>query len=102
MYRLIKRTSYWWLQFTLGAIPFLLVAMIVVPIFIAPLFNDYVDLENKELRLYKMDLDKVKIDKLIKDFFSAFTNKGKNPNLKILYEICIDEVVIIKNTTPAE
>lgn len=54
--------------------------------------------ENKESRLYKMDLDKVKIDRLIKGFFSAFTNKGKKPNLKFLYETCIDEVVIIKNT----
>jgi len=54
--------------------------------------------ENDELRLYIMDLDKVKIDKLIKILYSAFTNKGIKPNLKFLHETCIDEVVIIKNT----
>lgn len=50
LYWLIQKTKYWWLQFTLGAIPFIIILMIVVPIFIAPLFNDYVDLENKELK----------------------------------------------------
>ena len=54
--------------------------------------------EDDELRLYKVDLDKVKIDKLVKKFFRAFTNKGKKPKLKFLHETCIDEIVIIKNT----
>ncbi len=45
-----------------------------------------------------MDIDKVKIDKLVKEFYSAFTNKGKKPNLNFVYETCIDEAVIIKNT----
>ncbi len=50
LYMLIKKTKYWWLQFTIGAIPFMIIVMVVFPIFIAPLFNDYVDLENKELK----------------------------------------------------
>lgn len=50
LYMLIKKTKYWWLQFTIGAIPFMIIIMVVFPIFIAPLFNDYVDLENKELK----------------------------------------------------
>jgi RimJ/RimL family protein N-acetyltransferase len=54
--------------------------------------------ENEELNLYKMDLDKVRIDKLIKYFFRAFTNKGQKPNLKLLHETCIEETVFIKNT----
>lgn len=53
---------------------------------------------NEEVRLFKVDLDKVKIDKLVKDFFSVFTNKDANPNLELLYKICIDGTIIIKNT----
>ncbi len=45
-----------------------------------------------------MELDKVKIDNLVKDFFNSFTNKDKKPDLNVLYDTCIDEVVIIKNT----
>lgn len=45
-----------------------------------------------------MDLDKIKIDKLIKEFYSTFSNKDKEPNLKLLYETCIDKAIIIKNT----
>jgi len=48
-----------------------------------------------------MDLDKQNIDRLTKAFFSAFTNKGKQPELKVLYDICIAEAVIIKNTEGA-
>jgi RimJ/RimL family protein N-acetyltransferase len=54
--------------------------------------------ENQELSLYKLDLDKLKIDQLVKDFFRAFTNKNKKLNLKLLHETCIAEIVIIKNT----
>lgn len=48
-----------------------------------------------------MDSDKVEIDKLTATFFSAFTNKGRKPELKLLYDICIAEAVIIKNTEGA-
>lgn len=54
--------------------------------------------KNNEFCLYKLDLDKLKIDDLVKDFLKAFTNKNKKPELKLLYKTCIDEVVIIKNT----
>ena len=54
--------------------------------------------DNNNLSLYKLDLDKVKIDNLVNDFYSAFTNKDKNPNLRILHKTCINEVIIIKNT----
>ncbi len=50
LYRLIKKTSFWWLQFTLGAIPFMIIMMVIGPIFISPLFNDFNELENKELK----------------------------------------------------
>lgn len=53
---------------------------------------------DKKLNLYKVDLDKVRIDKLTKDFYSAFTNKEVNPSFKLLHKACIDEVIIIKNT----
>lgn len=58
------------------------------------------DVQNNEnkLSLFKIDLDKIKIDQLINSFFSAFTNKNTIPNLKLLHTTCIKEVSIIKNT----
>lgn len=54
---------------------------------------------NKDkLSLFKIDLDKVKIDQLVKTFLSAFTNKNTKPNFRILRKVCIDEIIIIKNT----
>lgn len=58
------------------------------------------DIQNNKdkLSLFKIDLDKIKINQLVKAFFSAFTNKSVKPNFKILNKVCIDEVIIIKNT----
>ncbi|HDL02024.1 MAG TPA: M48 family peptidase [candidate division Zixibacteria bacterium] len=50
LYKLIKKTKYWWLQFTLGAIPFMIIMMVIAPIFISPLFNKFIDLQDKELK----------------------------------------------------
>ncbi len=50
LYKLIKATKYWWLKFTIGAIPFIVIMIVLAPIFISPLFNDFIDLENKELK----------------------------------------------------
>ncbi|MEM7298409.1 MAG: GNAT family N-acetyltransferase [Bacteroidota bacterium] len=48
--------------------------------------------------IYGIDLDQLKIDRLIKKFFSAFTNKNTSPNLDLIYETCLAEAIIIKNT----
>ncbi len=50
IYKLIRKTKYWWLQFTLGAVPFIILMMVIAPIFISPLYNDFIDIENQELR----------------------------------------------------
>jgi hypothetical protein len=42
--------------------------------------------------------DKNEIDQLIKLFFSSFTNKGKSSNVELLKQLCIDKVIISKNT----
>lgn len=48
--------------------------------------------------LYKLGLDKLKIDRVIKKFFSAFTNKGIKPKLNLIRETCMTQTIIIKNT----
>ena len=50
IYWLIDIAKRWWLLFSLGSIPFLVLVMIIVPIYIMPLYNDFVPLENEQLR----------------------------------------------------
>ncbi len=53
---------------------------------------------DQESNLYKLDLEKLKIDRLVKKFFSSFTNKNSKPQLHILHQTCLDQVTIVKNT----
>ncbi len=53
---------------------------------------------NEELNLYRLNLDKVKIDKIVHQFFTAFDNRKTKPRLSLLNEVCLDEVTIIKKT----
>jgi len=48
-YWLVGKYRRWWLWFSLGAMPLLVVAVIIIPIFISPLFNEYGPLKDKEL-----------------------------------------------------
>lgn len=48
-YRLVNRARRWWLTFSLGSIPFMVFFVVIAPVFISPLFNDYVPLEDKVL-----------------------------------------------------
>ncbi len=48
--------------------------------------------------VYHLNLDKLKIDRVIKEFFSAFTNKDTKPRLSLIYDTCLDQAIIIKNT----
>lgn len=50
VYMVIEKYKRWWLWFALGAIPFMVVILIVWPIFISPLFNDFVSLEDQQLK----------------------------------------------------
>lgn len=46
LYWLINRSRFWWAWFSIGAVPFLVIMMVVAPVVIAPLFNDYEPLDD--------------------------------------------------------
>ncbi|MCB2230024.1 M48 family metallopeptidase [bacterium] len=48
-YKLVGYMKRWWLAFTLGAIPFAILIIVVAPVLISPLFNDFTPLEDKHL-----------------------------------------------------
>ena len=48
-YWLVNLSKKWWLWFTLGMIPFMILTVVVAPIWIQPMFNDYGPLKDKEL-----------------------------------------------------
>ncbi|HJS54582.1 MAG TPA: GNAT family N-acetyltransferase [Chitinophagaceae bacterium] len=51
--------------------------------------------DDESLQLYEASVDRILIAGLTKSFFSAFTNKGNaKPDLDILAEICIPEILI--------
>jgi RimJ/RimL family protein N-acetyltransferase len=54
--------------------------------------------DKKDLNIYSIDMDKRKIDEATSKFFSAFTNKQSKPNLALLHQCCLEEILIIKNT----
>ncbi len=56
LYRVIDKVKRWWLMFTLGAIPFIILTIIIVPVFISPLFNDYTELKDKQLETEILNL----------------------------------------------
>jgi len=49
MYWLINKTKKWWLYFALGAIPFLVFLMVIYPVVISPMFNEFKPLQDKTL-----------------------------------------------------
>jgi STE24 endopeptidase len=62
-YLIRKFPRRWWLWFSLGAIPFIVLMIIIVPIVIAPMFNDFKPLENQQLKTQLLDLaDKAGIE----------------------------------------
>lgn len=48
-YWLVGRMKRWWLAFSLGMIPFLVLMVVIAPVLISPLFNDFKPLEDKQL-----------------------------------------------------
>ena len=49
LYRAIGCMKRWWLAFSLGAIPFLIFFIIIAPVVITPLFNDFEPVKDKVL-----------------------------------------------------
>jgi len=51
LYFLINRfPRRWWLYFSIGAVPFIILTIIIVPVLVSPLFNDFKPLQNQELK----------------------------------------------------
>lgn len=61
-------------------------------------YDQTMDDEGEPSKQYSLNLEKLRIDRLIKQFFSAFTNKGTKPKLNLIYETCVTQTIIIKNT----
>ena len=62
-------------------------------------FKSEMEVKGEKLYEYIGASEKLAIDKITRDFFSAFTNKGnRQPDLERLKHICIAEVLIINRT----
>ncbi len=48
-YWLVGRMKRWWLAFSIGTIPFVVLLIVIVPVLIAPLFNKFEPLKDKQL-----------------------------------------------------
>ncbi len=55
-YWLVQKFRRWWLVFSIGAIPFAVVMVVIVPIFVSPLFNKFEPLRDKQLETELLDL----------------------------------------------
>jgi len=49
-YKLLEKAKNWWLWYTLGSIPVIIIVVIISPILIAPIFNDYEPLKDQKLK----------------------------------------------------
>lgn len=58
-----------------------------------------IEFNNEQLNVYSISADHLSITKTTKAFFSAFTNKnGKKPDLELLKNWCIPEILFIRKT----
>lgn len=48
-YQLVEMTRRWWLWFSIGTMPFLVVLVVVAPVLIDPIFNDFEPLADRKL-----------------------------------------------------
>ncbi|MBD3401678.1 M48 family metalloprotease [candidate division GN15 bacterium] len=55
-YWLVGYMKRWWLAFTLGAIPFIIALVVVAPVVISPLFNDFTKIEDPQLESRLLEL----------------------------------------------
>ncbi len=56
LYQVISEYRKWWLVFAIGAIPFVIFFIVIAPVFISPLFNDFVPLKDQQLKTEILDL----------------------------------------------
>jgi Zn-dependent protease with chaperone function len=48
-YVMVNKFRRWWLWFSLGAIPFVVAAAVIIPVVISPMFNEFGPLQDKQL-----------------------------------------------------
>lgn len=48
-YWLVRRTRYWWAWFSAAMLPVAVFFIVIAPVFISPLFNDFTELKDKQL-----------------------------------------------------
>ena len=48
-YWVVSNVKRWWLTFSLGLIPFIVLIVVIVPVVVSPLFNEFGPLEDKQL-----------------------------------------------------
>ncbi len=65
-------------------------------------FDKEVDDNGETLLLYSASTEKLIIDRLVRNFFSIFTNKNKQPDWDLVKTLCLPETLIIKKTGDAE
>ncbi|GHM99272.1 hypothetical protein WSM22_07620 [Cytophagales bacterium WSM2-2] len=66
-------------------------------------FDREIEADNEQLFLYSISIDKCLIDVLVTSFFAAFSNiDSRKPDLQILNELCLPEVMIIKKSGAQE
>ena len=64
-------------------------------------FHKMIKVEKENLQVYEACADKLCISEITHSFFSAFTNKrSEQPNLAVLKDICIPEIIIVNNNRP--
>ena len=64
-------------------------------------FHKMITVEKENLQVYEACADKLSITKITHSFFSAFTNKrSEQPNVAVLKDICIPEVIIVNKNRP--
>lgn len=56
LYFIIERSKKWWLWFGLGTIPILILLVVIAPVFITPMYNEFTPLKNKELETKILNL----------------------------------------------
>ncbi|MCK4573537.1 MAG: M48 family metallopeptidase [candidate division Zixibacteria bacterium] len=106
LYRLISERKLWWLWFSLGAIPFIVLVIVVVPVVISPMFNKFEPLKDKALETEILALaDKAGIEGF--DVFQVNASKQSDKiNAYVTGMFCSKRIVLydnmIKNFTTDE
>jgi len=104
LYWLINKTRHWWLYFAIGMLPFAVLLIIIVPVFVAPLFNKFEPLQNETLAvemrglaekagIHDPDIFQVNASKQSKKLNAYFTGMF-NTKRMVLYDNIIEALSV--------